>query len=443
MRILKPLQRFLQNESAGGIVLIIMALAALVISNTGLSRFYFDFLNTNVSFEVSKFIHLNKPVILWVNDGAMALFFLLVGLEIKRELIAGELNTKDKFILPLAAALGGMVIPAMLYVLMNLGGEGIHGWGIPMATDIAFAIGILILLGKRIPLSLKVFLVALAIVDDIGAILVIAIFYTSQISLQWLIVAAILTVILLSFNLLRIIRPWMYLIVGFLLWYAMLKSGVHATIAGVILAFTIPARPRIRPGLFVRFMERSLSRFKGSCRVDVEFLANQHQQENVQEMEISCHKLLSPLLRLEHALHPFVSFFILPLFAFCNAGLIIGGDWLVNLSSASSLGIALGLVIGKPLGIVLFTYVAVRLKWAVLPYDLSFKHILGVGFLAGVGFTMALFINGLAFSNPAFIDINKMAIFISSLIAGITGYIILSRLAKIDIMQIDEHNNEE
>ncbi|MBP7464521.1 MAG: Na+/H+ antiporter NhaA [Bacteroidales bacterium] len=428
--ILKPLQSFLHNESSGGIVLIIFTILAIIISNTSLSGYYFDFLNTRLSLQISKFISLDKPIILWVNDAAMALFFLLVGLEIKRELIAGELNSRDKFTLPLFAALGGMLVPALLYLAINSGTAGASGWGIPMATDIAFAVGLLVLLGKRVPLSLKVFLVALAIVDDIGAILVIAIFYSGQLNLIWLLVAAGISLLLVSFNLLKIIKPWVYLAIGFFLWYAFLKSGIHATIAGVVLAFTIPARPVIRPGRFVNAVSLNLERFRQSCRSETEFLANQEQQETVQEIEISCHNMLSPLLRIEHAIHPIASFLVLPLFAFCNAGLMITAGWTDNLLSATSLGIAAGLLIGKPLGILSFTWISVRLGWASLPADLNFKHIAGVGMLAGIGFTMALFINNLAFPGTAISDVNKMTIFFVSALAALAGFIVLYRVTK-------------
>lgn len=429
-KILNPIQSFLQNQSLGGIILIIFALAALIISNTSWSEYYFSFLNTHISLHISTVISLDKPILLWVNDAAMALFFLMVGLEIKRELLAGELNSREKFTLPLFAAIGGMLLPALIYFLININTPGASGWGIPMATDIAFAVGLLIILGKRIPLSLKVFLVALAIVDDIGAILVISIFYTSQITMEWLVISAGITLLLIILNMLKVIKPWIYLLIGFCLWYAVLKSGVHSTIAGVILAFTIPARPKIRPARFLKLLSNKLAEFKTSCKSEIEFLANQDQQETVQQMEISCHRMLSPLLRIEHAIHPLVSFIVLPLFAFCNAGLAITTEWTDNLLSLTSLGIAAGLLIGKPLGIIAFTWVAVKLNWAKLPNDMSMKHIVGVGFLAGIGFTMALFINNLAFANPDIADMNKISIFLSSLLAGILGYLFLRQLSK-------------
>ena len=356
------LKEFFKLEAASGIVLFACAVVALVWANSPLAASYHTL--WQVSFVGLSLHH-------WMNDGLMAIFFLVVGLEIKREITQGELSSIQKASLPIAAALGGMVVPALIYIFFNQGTTGAAGWGIPMATDIAFAIGVLTLLGKRVPIALKLFLTAFAIVDDMGAVLVIALFYTAQIS--WLFLALGFAVLgaLLILNRMGVLKSSIYLILGILIWFAFLKSGIHATVAGVLLAFVIPTQTGIK---------------------------------------------------LEHNLHPFVSFGIMPLFALANAGVSLSGG---TLFQPINLGIIAGLVIGKQVGITLFSWLAVRLGFAELPKGIRWVQIYATGWLGGIGFTMSLFIANLAFSEADLVDVAKLGILVASVLAGIAGAAIL------------------
>lgn len=429
--IVNPLNKFVKMEAFSGIVLIFVTLAALIIANSGLSDLYFGFFQKKITFAVEGF-ELNKPLILWINDGLMAVFFLLVGLEIKRETQTGELSTFRKAALPAFAAIGGMVVPAFIYEVINFNTEGWSGWGIPMATDIAFALGVLTLLGSRVPVSLKLFLTALAIVDDLGAVIVIAVFYTSKISVSALLFAAALFALLLLLNYLKVYRISIYLFLGFFLWVAILKSGIHSTIAGVLLAIAIPGKAKNDVKECISSNESLLEKLKDKNDLDPDDPKKAKKLVNaIFTIENNCTHAVSPLLRLEHSLHSWVAFFIIPLFAFANAGIIFKSELLNDVTNPISTGIFAGLVLGKPIGITLFTWLATKTGVAALPHGVKWLQILGVGFLGGIGFTMSIFIDNLAFAtNPYNIEIAKIGILFSSLIAGIIGYLVLFSVSK-------------
>ena len=424
-RMLKPINEFLHQEASGGILLIIFTIAAMVWANSSWSDSYHHLWHTYLTINLGDY-SLNYSLHHWINDGFMVIFFFTVGLEIKRELLVGELSSMQKASLPIAAALGGMIVPAAFYTIFNSGGEGAGGWGIPMATDIAFVVGIMALLGPRVPFPLKVFVLALAIADDISAVLVIAFFYTSQISVTALIVAAVVIVFLTMLNKLGTKRLIPYTILGIILWIAFLKSGVHATIAGILLAFTIPASSRYNTKRFSEKTKELIQNFDSIGEHGENVLLNEDRQTSVMAIEESCEKILTPLQRFEHGLHPWVSFFIIPLFALANAGVTLAGlDIVEAITSPISIGIIVGLFIGKQLGIFAFSWAAVKLKIASLPEGVSWKKLYGAGILAGIGFTMSLFIAGLAFSDPALLDLSKIGVLTASLISGIVGYVLL------------------
>lgn len=357
----------------------------------------------------------------WINDGLMAIFFLVVGLEIKREVLVGELSSPRNAALPLAAALGGMVAPALIYLAFNFGTPAVRGWGVPMATDIAFALGVLALLGKRVPLALKIFVMALAIVDDLGAVLVIAMFYTAQINSGAMVAAGAFLGALVLCNLAGLRRPMPYMLLGVCLWVAVLKSGVHATIAGVLLAMTIPATARLDLEAFGARAQGILDHMRGPTA------AGDLPEEagvSAHELELLCEKVESPLQRLEHALHPWVSFFIMPIFALANAGVALGGSGVAALMSPVALGVAVGLLAGKLIGVLGFSFLAVKMGVAHLPLGVTWRHLFGASLLCGIGFTMSLFIANLAF-DPADLDYAKIGILAASAIAGIGGYLVL------------------
>ena len=423
-RALDTFQRFARAEAAGGLVLLACTALALAWANSPWAESYFHLWEVPLTIGTPAF-GLTESLHHWINDGLMAVFFFLVGLEIKREMLVGELASLRQAALPIAAAIGGMVVPAGLYALLNPRGAGAAGWGIPMATDIAFALGILALLGDRVPLALKVFLAALAIVDDIGAVLVIAIFYTASISWTSLGVAAVVLAALLTINRAGVRHPAPYALLGLALWVAFLASGIHATIAGVLLAMTIPARTRIDPQEFADQVREGLVGFEQASGAGVSALTNSPQQEAIHHIEDACEGAQSPLMRLEHALHGVVAFVIMPLFALANAGVRLGGDAAGAFSETVTLGIIAGLVVGKPLGITLASWLVVRSGVAVLPAGTSWRLVHGASWLAGVGFTMSLFIAGLAFPEPRLVDASKLGILAASLVAGFVGWSLL------------------
>jgi NhaA family Na+:H+ antiporter len=419
-KIYKPFETFFRQEAAGGILLLFCAALALIWANSGFASSYFSVWATVVTAGIGSF-EISKPLLLWINDGLMAIFFFVVGLEIKREVLTGELSSPKKASLALWAAVGGMVVPALMYVLFNAGTETSSGWGIPMATDIAFALGVLALMGKRAPLALKVFLTALAIVDDLGAVLVIAVFYTAELSLTALAVGFLVLVVLVVMNRAGVTRTAVYVLLGILLWLAFLKSGVHATIAGVLLALTIPSRRTIDSVSFEQRVGELLSVFRASP---------DDRQGAVHSIELACVHVESPLLRMEHALHGWVAFFIMPVFALANAGVNLGGGAADAFGSPVTIGILAGLVLGKQIGVTFFAWLSVRLGMAELPAGVRWGQIYGVSILTGIGFTMSLFIANLAFDgSPAILDSAKVGILAASLIAGVAGWLVLTRMA--------------
>ena len=425
-RVLHPFQKFAQNSATGGILLIFSTVIALVWANSAWSDSYLALWNTIITIGPEGGA-ISKPLILWINDGLMAVFFFVVGLEIKREVLVGELSTSRKAILPIAAAIGGLAIPGLIYAFINAGTPAVSGWAIPAATDIAFALGVLALLGSRIPTSLKVFLTALAIVDDIGAVLIIAIFYTSSLSLSALAIGGLFLAGLILANRLGVRALPVYALLGIGLWVAFLKSGVHATIAGILCAMAIPTRTRIDGGDFVAKVEQFLKEFRKGDKPKGDIVMTDHQRGAVQGIEDACEFVESPAHRLEHELHPWVTFAIMPIFALANAGVILEGDILAALVSPVALGVMIGLVVGKQIGITGIAWLAIKLGIAEKPGDVSWRQIYGASWLAGIGFTMSLFITALAFNDPLMVTQAKIGILGASLIAGTVGYLLLRK----------------
>lgn len=416
-------QRFFQAEATGGVLLLGCAVVALVWANSPLSPSYFHFWEIPLAVGLGEWI-LSMSIHHWINDGLMAVFFFVVGLEIKRELMVGELSSARKAALPVAAAVGGMIAPALVYLMLNAGTEASSGWGIAMATDIAFSLGVLALLGSRVPVALKIFLAALAIADDLGAVLVIAVFYTASISWTALGIGAVLFGLLIVMNLAGVARPSVYAVVGLGLWLAFLSSGVHATIAGVLLATTIPANRRIDAAAFVDRTRGMLDRFSSPS-----YTGNltEEQRDALHAIEEASEHVQTPLSRLEHGLHPWVAFVIMPVFALANAGVAFRGDIASLMGHPVALGVLLGLVLGKQLGVTAFAWLAVRLGFAELPEGVTWRDIYGVAWLCGIGFTMSIFIAGLAFAEPSLLDYAKVGIFAASFLSGLGGWLILSR----------------
>ena len=425
-RILSPFQEFFQQEASSGIFLIIATLIALFWANSPWAESYFHLWESPISISIGSFSFSND-LHHWINDGLMVVFFFVVGLEIKREVLVGELSSPRLATLPIVAAIGGMIVPAVIYVAFNSHGPARAGWAIPMATDIAFALGVLSLLGNRVPLSLKIFLTALAIVDDIGAVLVIALFYTSEIVWSSLFIAVLILVVLIIMNRLDVRSPLAYGIAGIFLWLAFLQSGVHATIAGVLLAMTIPVRTRINADDFSKNAGELLDEFRKHIKPGESVLTNKNQLAMLISMETIVEHAQTPLQRMEHSLHPWVSFFIMPLFALANAGVSIKGNLSAMLVQPVTLGVMMGLIFGKQIGVFLASYIAIKFKWADLPTGMTWMRLYGLAWLAGIGFTMSLFIAGLAFKDSAFLNFAKIGILFASIIAGTVGAFILSR----------------
>jgi Na+:H+ antiporter, NhaA family len=422
------LREFIHDEAFGGILLLVSALTALVWANSPWGAIYDALWATELTLGTVQ-LHLTESLLHWVNDGLMAIFFV-VGLEIKREILVGELASPRRAALPAVAALGGVLVPAGIYAVFNWGTAGGQGWGVPMATDIAFALGVLALLGDRVPVGLKVFLTALAIVDDITAVVVIAIFYTAQVRWEALGLAAAILVVLIAANRFHLRQPLVYGVLGIGLWAAVFESGVHATVAGVLLAFSIPARTRIDPDAFVDKGRELLGEFERAGEHGASILTNGERQEALAELEDAVEGVGAPLQRMEHALHPWVAFAIVPLFALANAGVRIEGDLGTALGNRVTLGVIVGLVLGKQLGVTLAAWLAVRSRLTDLPQGVGWRHIYGAGWLAGIGFTMALFVADLAFAEAeedALLTAAKLGILAASLIAGAGGWLILSR----------------
>ena len=380
--ITQAIKNFFSREEKSGILLLLFAMLALITVNSPLQSLYYDIKYTDIPISLGDF-NFTKSVSHWVNDGLMAIFFFVIGLELKREILEGELSSFDRMVLPAIAAVGGMAAPALIYILININNpENMSGWAIPTATDIAFSLAVLLIIGKSVPLSLKVFLLSLAIIDDLGAVLIIAFFYTAEISSIYLLYSLIVFGLLVVVNLSGNQRMYIYMILGIFLWYFVLKSGVHATIAGVLLATTIP----------------------------------NNVENNVDH---------SMLKHLEHKLHNFVGILVLPVFAFFNSDINFSDVTMSSVYSPLSMGVILGLLLGKPIGITLFTYVGMKTKLFSLPENVTLKDVFGLSLLCGIGFTMSLFINGLAFTETYLIDSSKLGIFIGSIVSAVAGYLIL------------------
>ncbi len=431
-KFVQPIQSFIAQEKSGGLVLGISVILAMFLANSPWAETYHHFFEYELGLYFDGKKGLEYSLHHWINDGLMAIFFFVVGLELKRELVAGELSNPRKAMLPIMAAIGGMLVPALIYFSLNPDGEMSKGWGIPMATDIAFALGVLYLLGSRIPLALKVFLTALAIVDDLGAVLVIAFFYTSEISIWSLITGFSFLVVMYAGNKSGVRNILFYAVFGILgVWTSFLVSGVHATIAAVLAAFTIPANVRIRESFLVQKIKHSLEKFREIDPNDnVPTLTNQ-QLHLLEEIKTDLNGATPPLQRLEHAMHPFVTFVILPIFAVANAGVTVIDIKLDQLFSTNvALGVALGLLLGKVIGVVGFTWLSVKLKVAPFPSGMNFRNLFGLGLLASIGFTMSLFITSLAFTHEEYVTQAKIGIFAASIVGGILGYWVLSRQNK-------------
>jgi NhaA family Na+:H+ antiporter len=424
-----PLANFLGRQTTSGIVLFVAALVALVLANSPLADVYHHIWHNEFSIGFNDFL-IKKTLHHWINDGLMGVFFFVIGLELKREIMAGELSDPRDALLPIAAGAGGMAVPALIYLAFNSSGDATAGWGIPMATDIAFALGIMYLLGDRVPLSLKVFLTALAIADDLGAVLVIAFFYTSHIDFLSLAVGAVFMILLVTSNLLGERSTLWYGLLGIGgLWLAFLVSGVHATIAAVLAAFTIPANVKISDKGFVTHIKRLVNKFEAANPRDGT-LVTVEQLHVLEDIRTVAKQALTPLQRLEHAMHPFVAFVVMPIFALANAGITFPADFLGQLASPVTLGVAFGLLGGKVFGITGMCYILIRFKWASFPEWTGWKHLFGAAMLASVGFTMSLFITDLAFSDGALILQAKLGILMASLVGGSVGYYLLKRVGQ-------------
>lgn len=416
-------RKFIDGETAGGFLLIICIVIALILANSAWAESYHNFWETTISFQIDRYIF-SEPLHFIINDGLMVIFFFVVGLEIKREFYAGYLSDFNKATLPLIAALGGMVVPALIYIIFNAGTENINGWGIPIATDIAFSLGIISLLGKRLPLSTKVFLTAVAIVDDIGAVMVIAIFYSSNISWVYIGISAGILVISFILNKIKVNNSLVFLLVGICLWLVFLKTGINPTLTGVLLAFTIPIKPRMDDRDFEKLNKDQLSQFKEVKHPEKSVLENKPQFKVIERIRKITKKFNPMSVRLENRLEGLNSLFVMPVFALANAGVTFEKGWSDVLFEPLGLGIFLGLVVGKVTGISLFSWIALKTKISNLPEGSSMSGIIGIGFMAGIGFTMSLFISNMAFQGDVLTDA-KIAVLIASFVAAIVGFIYL------------------
>ncbi|MDD2833195.1 MAG: Na+/H+ antiporter NhaA [Methylotenera sp.] len=423
-RILTPFQEFVHGQTTSGFLLMGTAIIALFMANSAaMSDTYQHIIHTMVGLGIGSW-KLEMSLHHWVNDALMALFFFLVGMELKREILVGELSDLRKAALPIVAAIGGMLVPALIFYFMNPTGDASRGWGIPMATDIAFAVGAMVLLGKRVPKALVTFLVALAIVDDLGAVLVIALFYTNELMPVWLGIAGGLFGVLIFFNIVGIRKTIPYFLVAVLLWYAVLQSGVHATLAGVLGAFTVPARPKYDPSLFVNRLKGLAESFKKGLESGKNIMTNHHLQAVAQSLETDVNYVQTPLQSLEHHWHVPVAFFVIPVFALFNAGVPLQfSSWSSVFSDPIMLGVTFGLVIGKFLGITGACWIFLKLGLSKLPTGVRFNQIAGVAVLSGIGFTMSIFVAELAYAtHPDYLIMAKIGILTASLLAGVVGF---------------------
>jgi Na+:H+ antiporter, NhaA family len=430
VHILRPMQEFIHQSQASGIVLFAMTVIALIVANSPLNETYLAILDTHITLAAGPFV-LDYSVLHWINDGLMAIFFFMVGLEIKRELLVGELSKLRAAILPIVAAVGGVAVPALIYLSFNAGGIGARGWGVPMATDIAFALGCMAILGKRIPFGLKIFLTAVAIVDDLIAVLVIAIFYSGGLNFAMLEAGFGVLLVLALANVFGLRSPLIYATLGVLTWVFFLNSGVHATIAGVLVAMTVPARSRIDARTFLERARQVIRQFEKDSSKTMQTWTSEAQQSAILELEDVSEAAQAPLQKMEHSLHSWVNFLIMPVFALANAGVVISANSLGSESLPVLLGIVLGLTLGKPIGIVAACWLVVRTGIGTLPLGVTWRHMVGTGVLAGIGFTMSLFVASLAFNDPGVLATAKLSILLASLIAGGAGLLILFRTSSV------------
>ena len=422
--IVNPLQQFINNSTTSGIVLFSAAFIAIVLSNSPWSVQFHHLWEYEFSIGFNGHF-ITKNLHHWINDGLMAIFFFVVGLELKREIIAGELKNPRNASLPITAAIGGMIFPALIFLIFNTTENTSSGWGIPMATDIAFALGILYLLGDKVPLSLKIFLTALAIVDDIGAVLVIAFFYTSDINFISLASGGIFLLILIISNIIGVRNTIYYAIIGIGgVWLAFLMSGVHATIAAVLAAMTIPADVKISEKNYIEKINKLINKFRNE-KPNNSSTVTTHQLHIIEDIRMYSKEALTPLQRLEHVMHPFVAFLIMPIFAFSNAGISLSGDVIEQISSTIFFGVFFGLIVGKVMGVYGITTILLKLKWVHLPKGMNNLHLLGVGFLASMGFTMSLFVAGLAYTEEVYIAEAKIGVLFATVFASIVGCFII------------------
>ena len=427
--VVNPVNQFISKSTTGGIVLFISASLALILANSPLKDWFHHLWEHEFGISIDKFSY-KASLHHWINDGLMAVFFFVVGLELKHEIVGGQLRNLKDASLPIFAAIGGMIMPALIFLVFNPSGEQHNGWGIPMATDIAFALGVIYMLGNKVPASLKIFLTTLAIADDLGAVLVIAIFYTSDISLMSLGIGFIFLMILILANYLGIRNTVFYGIMGIGgLWVAFLASGVHATIAGVMAAFTIPANVKINENSFVLKIKRLTKRFEKANPNGLPTVTKD-QLLILEDINKAARSATTPLQRLEHGMHPLISFVIMPLFAFSNAGVTLGTNVIDTMLSPVALGVFFGLLIGKIVGVFGFSWVFIKLKWGKLPHQMTKRHLFGVSILASIGFTMSLFIANLAFINKEYVQEAKIGILLASVLAGLIGFFILSYKSK-------------
>ena len=431
-RIKRPFAKLMQEEKSGALVLGISIIIAFILANSPIHEQYHHFFEHEFGFYFDGSPYLEYSISEWINDGLMAIFFFVVGLELKREIVAGELSNIRKAMLPIAAAIGGMLVPAAIYLALNPTGEVHSGWGIPMATDIALALGVLYLLGNRVPLAIKVFLTALAIVDDLGAVLVIAFFYTSNISFLNLAIGFAFLLMMFIGNRMGVRSIIYYALIGIVgVWTAFILSGIHATIAAVLAAFMIPANVRIKESIYISRVKKHLFRFKNTDPDDLIPTLTNKQLHILERVSLDTKKAIPPLQRLEHAMTPFVNFIILPIFALANAGVTVFNIEIDKLFSTNvAIGVGLGLLVGKVIGIVGFSWLAVKLNIASFPKLMNFKSLTGLALLASIGFTMSLFITQLAFTHEEFKTQAKIGIFIASIIGGLLGYFILNKQFK-------------
>lgn len=428
--ILKTFNKFIHNQATSGILLLVCAIVAVIFATVPGGEWFGAFWDQEAGIKIGN-ASLSMSLRAWINDALMAVFFFTVGLEIKRELLVGHLSSVRRAVLPTFAALGGMLVPALIYALVNRGADTIGGWGIPMATDIAFAIGVISVLGAKVPTSLKIFLTALAIVDDLGAIVVLAIFYPAHaLELTYLIYVFAIMGGLLLMNKFKVHIRFIYVFAGILMWYFTYKSGIHATISGVLLAMCIPAKAEVNSAVFTTKISHLLNRFKVATLQDDDILTNPEEQHIIHLMNRETEKVDSDLHHFESSLHPYVCYLIMPLFALANAGVTMDLSVFSSGIPAVSLGIALGLLVGKPVGIFTFSYLAIKTKLAEKPIGINWKQLFAVAILGGIGFTMSIFVTNLAFEDPAVVNLAKISILITSSLAAIVGLITLSKTCK-------------